>query len=81
MRTLGELDTQLTGKRLEQLLSAETKSAIAKHLGLEKAASKKEIGLYLAEICAAGATDFGMSKASEDVLAGLLGRASSVLAS
>jgi hypothetical protein len=48
---------QFAGKKLESLISAETKSAIKAALSKTNMPSKKEIGLYLAELFALGNTD------------------------
>jgi len=48
--TLGDLDLNFKGKKLESLLSKDTHNIIATHFGKAgKRASKKEIGLYFAE--------------------------------
>lgn len=48
--TLGQLMPDLEGKRLEGLLSNDTKEAIGAALEKSSAPTKKEIGLYLAEL-------------------------------
>jgi hypothetical protein len=52
--TLGELVPSFAGKKLEGLLSSETKSAIKTALNKNSTPTKKEIGLYLAELYALG---------------------------
>ena len=51
IKTLGDVDLKFSGGSLENLLSKDTKRAIAERLGKPKP-SKKEIGWYLAELCA-----------------------------
>ena len=49
--TIGELTTEAKSKKLETLLSDETRDAIAKHFKTEvDSLSKKQIGLYFAEV-------------------------------
>jgi hypothetical protein len=55
--TLGQLDSEFSGKRLEGLLSTETKNSIKVALNRTSAPSKKEIGLFLAEMYALGQTE------------------------
>ena len=52
--TLGELLPEFGGKQLEGLFSDDALEAIKSDLGLSRSPTKKEIGLYLAEICAQG---------------------------
>lgn len=52
--TLADLDEHYRGRRLEGLVSSETKELIQKRLGTKSAPSKKQIGLYFAEMCAVG---------------------------
>ena len=50
--TLGDLNVDHKGKRLEALISDQSRTAIAAETGCVGEPSKKEIGLYLAELCA-----------------------------
>ena len=49
--TLADVDAKFKGSSLEKLISQATRAAIAQKLG-KASPSKKEIGWYLAEICA-----------------------------
>jgi AAA15 family ATPase/GTPase len=73
--TLGEMNSSLKGKKLESLLSDETKAAMkaATKAEIGKAATmtKKEIGLFLAEACSVGKSDF-LSAATKDRLNSIL---------
>jgi hypothetical protein len=51
--TLGDVDPTFAEKRLEGLISDDTKMMIAAKIGSKKAPSKKEIGLFFAEMCIA----------------------------
>jgi predicted ATP-dependent endonuclease of OLD family len=50
--TLGELDSQLKGFNLEDVLKTDTSDLIKTNLGIDSKPSKKQIGLYLSEMCA-----------------------------
>jgi predicted ATPase len=50
--TLGNIDSRFSGKRLEGLITADTLELISKKNELGTAPSKKQIGWFLAEICA-----------------------------
>lgn len=52
VKTLSDLDSKFLGMRLESLISEKTRSLIKSRCGSQKEPSKKEIGLYFAEICA-----------------------------
>jgi hypothetical protein len=52
--TLGQLVPALVGKKLEGLLSAETTESISRILQKTEPPTKKEVGLYLAEVFARG---------------------------
>lgn len=53
VKTLGDIDVLFKGKRLESLLSSATKAQISSKIGKTSVPSKKEMGFFLAECCAA----------------------------
>ena len=53
--TLADIDIALDGKRLEDLLGDETLQVIKNHFQLKTRPSKKQMGLYFAEMCATNA--------------------------
>lgn len=48
--TLGEIKPEFKSKRLEELITEETRVMIKNHAGLDKHPNKKQIGMYLAEM-------------------------------
>lgn len=55
--TLGQVDAQYEGAALETLLGKETLTLAAEMLELQKDPTKKQLGWYLAEACAAGSSN------------------------
>ena len=78
--TLGQLVASLGGKKLEDLLSPETKMTIGIALGKQGTLSKKEIGLYLAEQSAIGAHPSFLSSVTREGLLEVVKKASERLA-
>jgi predicted ATPase len=70
--TLSDLDASLSGKRLEDLLSKETRAKVVTAFGNSE---KKSIGNYLAEICAKN-TDKGLSEQTQKKLNAIIEEAS-----
>ena len=71
VQTLGNFEEGLKGMTLEKLISKKTREMVQLKFEKKKAPSKKEIGLYLAEMCALGASD-AMSKETEERLVRVL---------
>lgn len=63
--TLAKLGPAYEGKCLEGLISQQTRSKITSHASLKSAPDKKQIGLYLAEMCA---SNVGVDCISNDTL-------------
>lgn len=53
--TIAKLGKSYEGKRLEELISIDTRAIISKYAQLTSKPNKKQIGLYLAEMCASNA--------------------------
>jgi hypothetical protein len=72
VQTLGDFDSKFRKKTLERLISPETKKMIQAKLNKAKAPTKKEIGLYLSEMCASGKNEGVMSTETRDTLLHIL---------
>jgi predicted ATPase len=80
--TLGQLIPAFSGKKLEGLLSSETKAAIKAALQTSGAPTKKQIGLYLAELYALGdGASTALSASTQDNLREVLKKAAERLES
>jgi predicted ATP-dependent endonuclease of OLD family len=72
VKTLGELHPKFSTKRLEGLISSDTKAAIAAKIQSERAPTKKEIGLFFAEMCATEADGAYLSQETIENLSAVL---------
>ncbi|MDR6954448.1 hypothetical protein J2X65_003818 [Ancylobacter sp. 3268] len=70
--TLNDLDDQLDGKMLEDLLSGDTENKIQEYLGVSVRPNKRDINAYLAEGCGAPHARQWLSADAEGVILSIL---------
>ncbi|MEB1527548.1 AAA family ATPase [Xanthomonas sp. WHRI 7945] len=71
--TLADIDTKLSGKRLEDLICIDTIEKIKIHAGLTSKPNKKQIGLYLAEKFSSESHNDAFGEETQKNLEGILG--------
>lgn len=72
LATLGDFDTKFVGKGLESLITAGTIDLVKKQAQISSEPTKKQIGLYFAEMCATGAGSEALDAATLLNLSGVL---------
>jgi hypothetical protein len=70
--TLGDISPKFAGAKLEKLLSAATRDLVASHFGGDSNPTKKQIGLYFAEMCATGGPPECLSPETLEALCSVL---------